>query len=74
MKKLIQISLIAVLVLVLFQAVVGGSAIASDQADLGIATNISSMTNTVAEDAQAAACLVYIKGIVCVTPNVGWNS
>ena len=74
MKKLIQISLIAILVLTLFQVVVGGSATASDQANLGIATNISSVTNTVAEEAQMATCLVHVKGIPCVRPNVGWNS
>ena len=74
MKKLIQISLIAILSLGLVQAVASKSAIASGQADLGTATHISSMANTTAEDVPMAACLVNIKGVICVHPNVGWNS
>lgn len=74
MKKLIQIALIAVLVLVLFQAVAGGSALASDRADLGTASTISSVANSASEDGQMAACLVSVKGVICVRPNVGWNS
>jgi hypothetical protein len=74
MKKLIQISLIAILALVLFQAVGSGSAIASGQADLGTATHISSMANTTSEDVQMAACLVTLKVVICAIPNVGWNS
>ena len=74
MKKLIQISLIIVLVLILFQAVAGGVGVASDQAELGVATNISSVAKTTSEDVQMAACLVEIKGVICVKPNVGWNS
>ena len=74
MKRLIQISLIAILVLVLFQAAAGGPVISSGQTDLGAANSISSPVNTPAEGVQMAACLVRIKGVICVTPNVGWNS
>ena len=74
MKMLIQFALIVVLIFVLFQAVVGGSATASDRAGLGTASNISFLAHTTSEDFQMAACLVGIKGVVCIKPNVGWNS
>ncbi len=71
MKKLIQISLLVVLVLVLSQAAAAAPVDSASQIGSHAATSISS---TAVEDAHAAACLVYIKGIVCVTPNVGWNT
>lgn len=74
MKKLIQISLIVVLLFVVVQAAAGGSVVSSNQNHLGTASNISSSLMTIPEGAHAVACLVAIKGVICVTPNVGWNS
>jgi hypothetical protein len=74
MKKFFQISLIAVLVFVLFQAAAGGSVISSGQVDLSAASSISSEANTFADGVQMAVCLATIKGVNCVMPNVGWNS
>ena len=74
MKKLIQISLIVVLVFVLFQAAAGGSVVSSGKIGSSDVSHISSTVNTSLEGAQMAACVVRIKGVVCVTPNVGWNS
>jgi len=71
MKKLIQISLVLILILGLFQfmpAESNSGAIGSSAASsLGI-------TAPIAEDAYAAGCFVRIKGVICVTPNVGWNT
>lgn len=74
MKKLIQISLIAILVLVLLQTVAGGSVAASSGTDLGTTTNMPSWVNTSTESVPMAVCLSGIKGMFCVMPNVGWNS
>jgi hypothetical protein len=74
MKKIIQIALIVVLVLGFFQAAAGGSVISSEQMGSSDVTHLSSMSDTSAPGAQMAACLVRVKGVICVTPNVGWNS
>lgn len=72
MKKFIQILLVVVLVFVLFQAVTGGSLISSGMSD---SNANSSALSASAEDVQMAAeCLVRVKGVICVRPNVGWNS
>lgn len=73
MKKLIQISLVLILILGLFQflpaestssAVIGSSATSS----------LSITADSAAENADMAGCLVRIKGVICVMPNVGWNT
>ena len=74
MKKLFQICLIVVLVFVLFQAVAGSAAMASGQMDPEAASNNSFATSTSVEGAHASACLIRVKGLPCVIPNVGWNS
>jgi hypothetical protein len=74
MKKLIQISLIVILVFVLFQAVAGESVTTSGQVDSSTSNSVSSPVSTSLEGGQMAACLVRIKGVVCVQPHVGWNS
>ncbi len=72
MKKIIQISLVIILVFVVCQAVTGGLLISSVGRDLN--ANSSSLS-TAAEDVQMAdGCIVRVKGVVCVRPNVGWNS
>ena len=73
MKKLLQICLILILVFALFQAVVGGAALASGQPDLAASHN-SSVTNVSAESSHASACMIRVKGVICVMPLVGWNS
>lgn len=74
MKKLIQISLVVVLVFVLFQAVAAGSALSSGAVGSSTASHISPAANTSVEGMQMAACIVRVKGVICVRPNVGWNS
>jgi hypothetical protein len=72
MKKAIQIWLVVVLVFVLFQAATGGSLISSGMSD---SNANSSALSSAAEDVQmTAGCLVRVKGVICVRPNVGWNS
>jgi hypothetical protein len=73
MKKLIQISLILMLVLVSIQVVVGAG-ISSGSIGSRNITDISYTADTSAEGVQTAACFIKINGVICVTPNVGWNS
>jgi hypothetical protein len=74
MKKFIQISLVVVLVFVLFQAVSAGSITSLGTVGSSTPSRISSPVHASAEGVQMAACLVRIKGVVCVQPQVGWNS
>jgi len=74
MKKLIQIALIALLVFGLFQAAAGAAEISSVQADLGAVNTLSSEVHPSTAGVEMSACLVRIKGVICVKPNVGWNS
>jgi hypothetical protein len=74
MKKIIQISLVVILVFVLFQAVNTESISYSGTIGASTASRVSSPVQASAEGVQAAACLVRIKGVICVRPNVGWNS
>ena len=74
MKKLLQICFIAVLVFVLFQAGAGGGAMASAQND-GVTTGKTLFITSASEDlAQVSTCWLRIRGVICVMPNVGWNS
>lgn len=68
MKKFIQISLVVVLVLVLFQAAAGGSMGLAGKIGSNVAEYISSLANTPVQGVQVAAC----PG--CKKPTVGWNS
>ncbi len=74
MKTFLQICLTVILVFVLFQAVVGGTATASGQLDSVAARQNSPTSNVSAEGTHMSSCLVQIKGMVCVRPMVGWNS
>lgn len=75
MQKFIQISLVIVLMFVLFQTAAGGFVNSSDSIGSGIDTSTSTALDTSAEGMQMAAdCLVRVKGVICVRPNVGWNS
>jgi hypothetical protein len=74
MKKFTQLSLVLILVFVLFQAVSAGSVVSPSNIGSHAATHISSLASTSVEGVQMAACLVHITGVICVQPNVGWNS
>lgn len=75
MKKFIQISLVVILVFGLFQAIAGGSTVSASKIDSSAASHIFFTAHTSVEDVHAAACMVNIKGVVCVMPNrVGWNT
>ena len=75
MKKLIQISLIVILVCVLFQVMAGGAMAPADTTGSSTASGAFFTTNASVENSQmASSCTVRIKGVVCVMPNrVGWN-
>jgi hypothetical protein len=74
MKKITQLSLVLILVFVLFQAVSGGSMVSPGNVGSHTATHISSPASTSVEGVQMAACLIHSTGVICVQPNVGWNS
>lgn len=75
MKKLIQISLIVILVLVLFQAIAGVSMVSTSKIGSSAVSGTFFAADTSVGDVLAAACMVNIKGVVCVMPNrVGWNT
>ena len=73
MKKFLQISLVVILVLVLFQTIAGGSTVSVGELGSNTVTAVSVRVHTTVEDVQMAACSVRIKGVVCVQPMVGWN-
>jgi hypothetical protein len=73
MKKFLQITLIVVLVLVLFQAIAGGTTVSAGELGSHAISSISVRTNAPVADVYAAGCLVRVKGGVCVKPLVGWN-
>jgi hypothetical protein len=74
MKKLIQISLILILVSVLFQAVGAGSMASASEVGSNTVDGIFLTANTSVANVQTSACLVRIKGVICASPNVGWNT
>ncbi len=73
MKKLIQISLIVVLVFAMFQAVIASPTVSVGGVGSHQIQTISSTANASAQASQMATCL-GIKGLLCIVPNVGWNS
>ena len=74
MKKIIQLALVVILVCVLFQTVGDGSMASASNAG-SITVNGTLLAEKTSEaDVHMAACLVRIKGVICVTPNVGWNT
>jgi hypothetical protein len=74
MKKLIQIALVLILVCGLFQTAADGSMASANETGSSAvsATTLSREIN--AAGVHATACLVRIKGVICVTPDVGWNT
>ena len=74
MKKLIQIALILILVCVLFQTAADGSLDSASKSGSHVVSDVHLTAKTDTANMQMAACLVRIKGVICVTPNVGWNT
>jgi uncharacterized protein (UPF0333 family) len=75
MRKIIQFALVVILIVMVFQSVVGSPIVSSGTPDEQASSSTSSALNTAVADTQmAAACLVRVKGVICVRPNVGWNS
>lgn len=72
MKKLIQVSFIFVLVFVLCQAMVGGSAVPATGNRLNTGQNNMVLATASQQTVQVLICLGT--KVICVTPNVGWNS
>lgn len=72
MKKLIQIALVLVLIAGLFQFVTAEPTAGTVGSSATNSLNLRSTTSV--EDTQVAGCFVRIKGVICVTPNVGWNT
>ncbi len=72
MKKLIQISLVLILICGLFQFVPAESA--SSPIGSSAASSLNVSADSSAENAEMASCLTLRKIAVCVMPNVGWNT
>lgn len=72
MKKFIQITLVLVLIAGLFQFVVSEPMAGTIGSNASLSTDFRS-TATV-EDTQMAGCLVLFNRVICVVPNVGWNT
>jgi hypothetical protein len=72
MKKLMQIALILVLIAGLFQFIAAEPTASTIGSSATVSANFGS--NTSIENTQMAACLIRIKGVICVIPNVGWNT
>jgi heme A synthase len=73
MKKLIQVSLIVVLVFVMVQAVIGGTMALTGQTR---SNEVQSTYFTTIKPVQNVRLLICPdgRGVSCMRPNVGWNS
>jgi heme A synthase len=72
MKKLIQVSLIVVVVFMLLQAAIGGAFVSTDK--MASFENTHYVAATVSgQNIQGFSCLNG-RVINCVLPQVGWNS
>ena len=75
MKKLIQIALVLILVCVVFQTAADGSMASANQAGSGAVSGTFLTAETDAADIHALLiCPAGTKGVICVMPNVGWNT
>ncbi len=72
MKKLIQISIVVVLVLMLFQALSGGPTVTAGKICSSEGSTCFT-ANTSVQSVQVVTCL-GLKGVICVKPDVGWNT
>jgi hypothetical protein len=73
MKKLIQVSLIVVIVFLMAQAVVGGPMALASQTHSIEVQRSSFTTVTPVQNVQLLICPAG-RGVSCMKPNVGWNS
>ena len=73
MKKLIQVSLIVVVVFVMVQALIGGTMALTGQTRSNEVQSASFTTITPVQNVQLLTCLDG-RGLSCMKPNVGWNS
>jgi hypothetical protein len=73
MKKFIQISLVVVLIFMFLQVTTYGSMTVAGQLGSTVDQNISITANTSVQDVQGATCL-GAKRVICIKPEVGWNS
>jgi hypothetical protein len=74
MKKIIQLALVVLLVCVVFQTVGDGSMASASNAGSNLINGTLLVEKTSEADVHMAACLVRIKGVICISPNVGWNT
>jgi hypothetical protein len=72
MKKLIQISLVLVLIFGLLQFVAAEPT--ARTIGSSVASSLDSGSTTSMEGTQMAGCLVRVKGVSCAMPEVGWNT
>jgi hypothetical protein len=73
MKKLIQVSLIVVVVFMMVQAVMGGTMALTGQTRSNEVQSTHFTTVTPAQNVQLLICPDG-RGVSCMKPNVGWNS
>jgi len=73
MKKLIQVSLIVVVLLVMVQAVMGGTMALTSQTHSIEVQRTSFTALPSVQNVQLLLCLDG-RGVSCMRPNVGWNS
>jgi hypothetical protein len=74
MKKLIQIALVVILVLVLFQAIAPAAMVSASQSGSIVVQGIYFTANESVDDVHVATCRQLNKRAPCVKPLVGWNS
>lgn len=72
MKKLIQIALVLVLIAGLFQFVAAEPTASTMGSSAAVSSDFGS--TTFVEGSQMASCLVLRTRVICVMPNVGWNT
>lgn len=74
MKKLIQISLIMILVVMAFQFSIGNSSVESAQTSTDASTSLSGIATIPLDGAQVAVVVCRTGIRYCAIPHVGWNS
>ena len=74
MKRFVQIALIVILVCVLFQSATNGSMASGSKVGSKPSSDVHLSQETDSDNAYVAGCLISIKGVICVRPNVGWNT
>lgn len=72
MKKLIQLALVLILIAGLFLFVAPEPTAGSMGSIAAVSTDFGS--TTVVEENQMASCLTLRQRMICVVPNVGWNT